>query len=785
MVAVVLFVFALAPSVSGLSLYEPTPQTLVGFSRPPITQQFVLSAGEQILSVTMRVNGQPVPATFTPEGLVQYIPDRPLLPGEYEVDLSVQVQPGFVIRPVVTRFLFTVSPNAISEFPTITQEERSALAHVNLYRVRAGLPALGYNSTLAAAAVQHANYIVRNPESKSDAHHQTAGLPLFFGRGPGDRARYFTYPGGVAEVINFVDRAEDAVDGWMESLYHRLPLLYPGITEVGYGVSGVGSDQVNVMLVGPLNNTPGAILWPQPGQNQVPTSWNGAESPDPFDLYPDATKPVGYTISLTFGGQVDRLTLAQASLRDANGDVPVHRFSPGQDPRLTDSVALVPTAPLKPVTTYTVFMAGEVDLGTGIQPFEYRWSFTTAPEHPPLMNSRSVFSVSNVVSRMVIEGTGYTSGIRAFLGGLPVQSLTVLSDKLLQFEVPQGYTGGRSDLLLVTPGGREAAWDTFFTGLEPLSFGTQRAAYDIIGLTVDGIDSDLQGLVHRTTGTLMLPELVLEMAGAARSEIQAIDRSYFSLSGRWGEYTLGRTAASVAGQGLSLPLPIQVIAGVVYVPAEFIIRLTRGSMTRTPLQVSVVTIPEGIRDISEHWAKEQVLILLRTGIVAGYGDSSFRPNENLTRAAFVKMLVGARNIAPVLGDTGGFFDTAGHWSADQGFMGAAVMAGIIRPEEYVGGLFQPDRAITRAEIAIMITRAIGLDAQSALREVTVTSGTVIVDGRNYTDADAWMNPGYVVTAIEQGVVTGYLEETGFYTFRPTRLATRAEAVVMITRILDR
>jgi len=61
----------------------------------------------------------------------------------------------------------------------------------------------------------------------------------------GARARFYGYGGGVSEIINFTHRAEDAVDGWMATLYHRLPMIYPGNTEMGYGVAGTGPSLVS------------------------------------------------------------------------------------------------------------------------------------------------------------------------------------------------------------------------------------------------------------------------------------------------------------------------------------------------------------------------------------------------------------------------------------------------------------------------------------------------------------------------------------------------------------
>lgn len=262
--------------------------------------------------------------------------------------------------------------------------------------------------------------------------------------------------------------------------------------------------------------------------------------------------------------------------------------------------------------------------------------------------------------------------------------------------------------------------------------------------------------------------------------VPAIGCSYWSAGERSGEYTLGRVSASVDDQPLRLALPARLESSSPYVDAAFVHLLTGVEQAEALGKLYVGTPVQGIFDIEGHWAYDQVRQLLEAGIVGGYGDGTYRPNENLSRAAFAKMLVMAPAIPLRLGDAGGFADTAGHWVSGQGYVGA----GILVPEEYPNRRFEPDRAITREEIAVMVTRALGLDAQAATRTVTVVDGAAIIDGRRFVDVDQWTRPGYIAVAVERGVITGYAVGDGF-AYRPTRLATRAEAAVMVVRSLGR
>ena len=106
-------------------------------------------------------------------------------------------------------------------------------------------------------------------------------------------------------------------------------------------------------------------------------------------------------------------------------------------------------------------------------------------------------------------------------------------------------------------------------------------------------------------------------------------------------------------------------------------------------------------DISNHWAKGYINAVADKGIVNGYEDGNFRPNENITRAEFAKI------IAKMLGGTSQnsnveFTDTAEHWA--QPYIAALAEKDMIAG--YSDGTFRPDLPITRAEAVAVINRAV-------------------------------------------------------------------------------
>jgi len=83
-------------------------------------------------------------------------------------------------------------------------------------------------------------------------------------------------------------------------------------------------------------------------------------------------------------------------------------------------------------------------------------------------------------------------------------------------------------------------------------------------------------------------------------------------------------------------------------------------------------------DMDSHWAKGNVSALAEKGIISGMDDGLFHPNELVTTAEFVKMVI--------QGSVGTFPPTGAHWAS--GYLGEALRLGII--DEYdVNGRDEP------------------------------------------------------------------------------------------------
>ena len=114
-------------------------------------------------------------------------------------------------------------------------------------------------------------------------------------------------------------------------------------------------------------------------------------------------------------------------------------------------------------------------------------------------------------------------------------------------------------------------------------------------------------------------------------------------------------------------------------------------------------------DIGGHWAEDTIVKWEEEGYLSGYSDGTFRPNQPISRAAFVALANRAFGFS---------------WSAEISFQDVppsywgyeeiqkGVAAGYVYGNS--AGLFRPDDAVTRQEAAVMLARINHLPIGSGL-----------------------------------------------------------------------
>lgn len=164
-------------------------------------------------------------------------------------------------------------------------------------------------------------------------------------------------------------------------------------------------------------------------------------------------------------------------------------------------------------------------------------------------------------------------------------------------------------------------------------------------------------------------------------------------------------------------------------------------------------------DISQsHWAYTAVSYLADNFILNGYLDGSFKPENNITRAEFAKIIVSATD---TFDDSAvSAFNDVSNSDWYYSYVSTAYRLGYITG--YPDGSFRPNDNITRADICTIVNRVL---------KATPSNGTIFSDDK--------FIPSYAKDAVyalsAKGIINGYSDGT----FAPTTYATRAQTAKII------
>jgi hypothetical protein len=179
------------------------------------------------------------------------------------------------------------------------------------------------------------------------------------------------------------------------------------------------------------------------------------------------------------------------------------------------------------------------------------------------------------------------------------------------------------------------------------------------------------------------------------------------------------------------------------------------------LPVNDVVAASELRDIANHWAKSSIEQAVSTGYVSGYPGGTFKPNNSVSRAEFIKMIVDD------LGLPHGIDDKVWY----QPYVDAAVnneIHAVIDFKDYT-------KPITRLEITRLISRALirNEDYKAYLDSFKgLYNGDLpFVDYREFEQEDL----PYLALSFGAKIISGYPDVS----FGIDKQATRAEAVVML------
>lgn len=120
-------------------------------------------------------------------------------------------------------------------------------------------------------------------------------------------------------------------------------------------------------------------------------------------------------------------------------------------------------------------------------------------------------------------------------------------------------------------------------------------------------------------------------------------------------------------------------------------------------KVRLEFIPEGFKDIANHWAEQAIVELQKKDIISVYDDHQFKPDHMITRAEATIMLATALKLKKPAKI--GFTDVSSDHLAYKS-IAEAMFVGII--QGYPDGSFAPEKPLSRAESAVMFANVLGM-----------------------------------------------------------------------------
>ncbi|KQN98845.1 hypothetical protein ASF12_18785 [Paenibacillus sp. Leaf72] len=177
-------------------------------------------------------------------------------------------------------------------------------------------------------------------------------------------------------------------------------------------------------------------------------------------------------------------------------------------------------------------------------------------------------------------------------------------------------------------------------------------------------------------------------------------------------------------------------------------------------------------DIQGHWAAAEISSMNSRMIVNGQDESHFNPEAPITRAEIAGLLARALGL-PNVGNHTDFHDVnESSWYS--GAVASVKAYGIM--DGFKDGTFRPNEQVSRQEAIVIIVRALRLAEGASL----AINDNTTVDLSEYADVNQigeWAREAIQI-AIKEGLVKGYGNK-----LQPKKLLTRAETTVLIYRML--
>lgn len=175
----------------------------------------------------------------------------------------------------------------------------------------------------------------------------------------------------------------------------------------------------------------------------------------------------------------------------------------------------------------------------------------------------------------------------------------------------------------------------------------------------------------------------------------------------------------------------------------------------TSIPVFATEQDEKPNDIKNHWAEKQIKWSYDKGYLSGYPDGSFKPQDNMTNAEYISLIIRILN-----GNKEIRIDDSNKQMWYSKFIAKAIEIGAINKVEN----FEPGNNVTRDEALRLLAFA-----------YSVKGDVNMLD--KFTDKDQVINKEAIAGLLEKSVVSGYPDDT----LKPNNPITRAEIASIVYR----
>lgn len=181
---------------------------------------------------------------------------------------------------------------------------------------------------------------------------------------------------------------------------------------------------------------------------------------------------------------------------------------------------------------------------------------------------------------------------------------------------------------------------------------------------------------------------------------------------------------------------------------------------------------KGFKDVeASHYAYEAIMTMKELGIINGYDDGRFKPDGDVSRAEFAKMMVMALRIDLPKVTKSSFEDLNGNsWATRYVEAAKPYLTGYVTNSKYY---FKPDAPAVREDMAVALVKAL---------DKPIVSSTILDKYADRSTISEALKP-YVATAIGNGLMQGSTNDSKWY-FKPMGKLTRAEAAQLLMNVIQ-